>query len=254
MHGGGFTSGGLDQRESDAPARELAAHGRRVRTVDYRLAPSMGLSMFWRDPDLRPTATRFPAALHDVEDAASDLAASSKAPIHLGGASAGANLAAATAVAFRDRQPERIRCLALAYGIYHAQLPDAPEIENELRGALVKWAFGPAMVRRMNLNYVGAPDRLAPGLAFPGGTDLHALPPALVLDARNDRLRRSGHAFASELRAAGVSVQETVVEGQHAFLNTPKSNSFRIGVEHLAAWLRAHDIAESDATSPGART
>ena len=61
VHGGGFSSGGLDQKESDAPARLLAAAGVFVRTVQYRLAPRANP---WKDPDLAPHPGRFPAGLN----------------------------------------------------------------------------------------------------------------------------------------------------------------------------------------------
>ena len=59
----------------------------------------------------------------------------------------------------------------------------------------------------------------------------------LVLDASNDRLRSSGHAFGDELRAAGSTVREVVVTGRHGFLGTPRRRSFRTGMATIADWL-----------------
>ena len=120
-------------------------------------------------------------------------------------------------------------------------LPPGDDIEGELRGALAKWAFNPKMLRRMNLNYVGDPELLVPGYAFPGGGELHDFPPTLVADAANDRLRRSGHAFAAELRSAGTEVREVVLPGTHAYLNSPKKAGFTQAIQEITGWLREHD-------------
>jgi acetyl esterase/lipase len=238
VHGGGFTSGGLDQRESDAPARKLAEAGILVRTIDYRLAPKTSL---FKDPDLSPQPGRFPAGLDDVIEVARALERDTGAPINIGGASAGADIAAAAVLRMRDEGSSLPLSVVLAYGTVHAALPESDAIESDLHGILAKWAFNPKMTRRMNLNYVGDPALLVPGYAFPGGADLHDFPPTLILDAKNDRLRRSGHAFAEELRNAGTDVREVVVDTHHGFLGATKSAAFAQGIHELTSWLRAND-------------
>jgi len=234
VHGGGFHSGHVDTRESDAPARYLADRGRWVRTIDYRLAPRVGLTGAVR---LGAHPGRFPAGHDDVVDVARSLVAESGCEIHLGGASAGASLAAGAAMALRDVGGELVRSLVCAYGTFHAELPANIDIEDELRGPIARWAFNPGQMSRMNINYVGSPDALTPGYAFPGGAPLVGMPPALVLDARNDRLRRSGAAFADELRAADVEVQYEVVNAMHAFLGKPGSVAFAKGMTTIGSWL-----------------
>lgn len=238
LHGGGFTAGGLDQRESDAPARALAATGRPVRAVDYRLAPAV---MPWARVRTGVLPGRFPAAHDDVVEVVAAIVEESGGPVHLGGASAGANIAAGVALALRDRHAAQLRSLVLAYGVLHAALPDSDAIEQELSGPIARWAFGRSMVHRMALNYVGEESALRPGYAFPGGADLQGLPSALVLDARNDRLRRSGAAFADELRAAGIEVAQHTVPAMHGFLGAPKRPAFSTGVGVVAEWLNLRD-------------
>jgi acetyl esterase/lipase len=239
VHGGGFIGGGLDQKESDAPARYLADRGRRVRTIDYRLVTGVHL---FREPDLKPQPNRFPAALHDVVDVAADLAAVTGRAIAMGGASAGANLAAGATMFIRDEGASGPATLVLMYGAFHSAVPESPEVERALRGPLVKWMFNPTMVRRIFLGYVGDPALFVPGYAAPGGGDLHGFPPTLSMDAEIDRLRASGHAFADELRAAGVAVHEEVVPGaRHGFLNAFNKPPFKNSMLTVENWLREHD-------------
>ncbi|MBF4585717.1 alpha/beta hydrolase [Curtobacterium sp. VKM Ac-2887] len=237
VHGGGFTSGGLNQRESDAPARHLARAGFTVRTIDYRLAPAANP---WREPDLQPHHGRYPAGLDDVVAVAVSLSNEAGGGIHIGGASAGANLAAAAAIRLEASDPATVRSLFLAYGTFHAELPDDDTVEADLRGRLAKWAFNPEMLRRMNLNYVGDPALLVPGGAFPGGTVERRMPPTFLLDASNDRLRRSGHAFASELRRTGTDVRELVLTARHGFLGAERGKPFAEGMSQFEHWLRSH--------------
>jgi acetyl esterase len=239
MHGGGFAFGGLDMKESDAPARFLAATGRRIRAVDYRLVPKIGP---WSKPDLRPKPNRFPAAVHDVVDAAHDLAAVTGKRISIGGASAGANIAAGAAMMLRDQAPLDLVSLVLAYGAFHGTLPDDPEIEGRLHGLAAHIMFTQAMITRICLNYVGDPALMVPGYALPGGGDLRGLPPTLLLNAQNDRLSISGEAFARELTAAGVTVHDEIVPGAgHGFLNSPRKSHFEPRMRQIDLWLREQD-------------
>jgi len=237
VHGGGFVLGGLDQVESDAPARYLATHGRRVRTLDYQLAPNIGL---FKNPRLGAAPGRFPAAHHDVLDVAESLRARSGS-ICIGGASAGANLVAGALLALRDQGEWMPRSAVLVYGAFHSTHPENNTIESGLRGVVARWFFNPSMTRRMYLNYVGAESGFAEPYAFPGGTDLTGFPPTLTLDANNDRLRRSGHAFHRELLDAGVVAEEVVVDAGHGFLGTPKKPVFAEGMAAISAWLTQHD-------------
>lgn len=234
VHGGGFSAGGLDQQESDAPARAWAAAGRWVRAVDYRLAPRVSLL---RDHALRRGANRFPAGLHDVADVIIASTHDAGEPVDAAGASAGANLVAAAALLLRDTEGPVPRRLALAYGAFHSEHIRESDVYKKLRGPLARWAFNPKMLNRMYRNYVGDERLLVPGLAFPGGADLRGLPPTLVLDADNDRLHASGQLFAAELRDAGVPVREEVVRAMHGFLGRPRSRAFGLGVSLIDEWF-----------------
>ena len=239
VHGGGFALGGLDMVESDAPARYLAARGRWVRTIHYRLAPNIGP---FRNPRLGAAPGRFPEAHHDVIDVAKALT-DVAGRIHIGGASAGANLVAGALLSMRDAGAAMPVSALLIYGTFHSVLPDNLEIESGLRGFAARWLFNPAMTRRIALNYVGQESGLAEPYAFPGGAPLAGFPPSLTVDASNDRLRRSGHQFHGELRAAGIEAEELVVDGRHGFLGSPRRAAFATGMTAIEAWLAARDLA-----------
>ncbi|MFJ2116081.1 MULTISPECIES: alpha/beta hydrolase fold domain-containing protein [unclassified Streptomyces] len=243
IHGGGWMSGGLDQRESHAVAKAVAGTGRPVRTVDYRLAPALGWrALATRSPlVLEPSENRYPAAPDDVVGAIVDRAVTSGDRLFIGGASAGANLAVAAAVALRREAGVRPWGLALAYGGFHPTLPPLPEsVRSRLTGPAGRVALTPEAYDRMTLNYIGD-ERLSPR-AFPAGADLAGLPDALVMDADRDSLRASGGRFASELRAAGSTVDYTVIgKTLHGFLNHPYGRGFRRGIRTMCRWLDTHD-------------
>lgn len=240
VHGGGFVMGDLDMKESDGPARYLAERGRRVRTVEYRLAPNPG---FFRPLKLDPHPNRFPAAHNDVIDVAADFASTVGGNFGLGGASAGANLVAGVIPALLQQNRALPTSLVLAYGAMHNAMPENAEVEDGLHGPLTRWAFNPKIVRRIMLNYMGGEHGLDDPRAFPGGKDLRGYPPTLTLDASNDRLRKSGHAFYEELSAAGIETEELVVEARHGILSYPGRKPFATGMAAMADWLDRHDAA-----------
>ncbi|MER6959663.1 MULTISPECIES: alpha/beta hydrolase fold domain-containing protein [unclassified Streptomyces] len=243
IHGGGWMSGGLDQKESHAVAKAIAGTGRPVRTVDYRLAPALG----WRDLAsrsplvLEPSENRYPAAPDDVVSVIVDWAESGHGRLFVGGASAGANLAVTATVALQQAAGVRPSGLTLAYGGFHSALPPLPErVRSRLSGFAGRIAFTSASYDRMALNYVGD-ERLLRG-AFPAGADLAGLPPALVMDADRDSLRASGEQFAADLRAVGSTVDYLVIEKTlHGFLDHPRGRGFRQGIHAMSQWLDAHD-------------
>lgn len=235
IHGGAFVSGGLDQHESHAVALRVAASGRRVRTVDYALVPRFRV---WGPPVLRPSGNRYPAPLDDVLTAATDLRAAG-ARLVIGGASAGACLAASAAIRLRDRAGEAPAALILAYATLHAELPPLPDaVRARVRGRRRIGTYTPRMISRMNLNYVGSPQLLTDPDVFPGGGKLAGLPPVLLLDAAYDTLSASSTAFAGELAEAGVPAEHHVVPGtRHGFLDRPGSPGFRAGIDSILDWL-----------------
>ncbi|MGW4369333.1 alpha/beta hydrolase [Nocardia takedensis] len=225
LHGGGFAWGNLDQAESHEVALRLAATGRPVRTVDYRLAPRFPWPRSYTD-------NHYPAGLDDVVDAGRAFADEHDRMV-VGGASAGACLAVTATQRLSD-----VAGMLLCYGLYHAELPPLPDsVRERLRGLGGYRQLSAPAVHRLNLNYVGDEEALHGG-AFPGGGDLTGLPPALLLDADHDTLRASGETFAAELDAAGVTTSHAVVPSSwHGYLNRHQLNGFRWALSAMTVWL-----------------
>lgn len=238
VHGGAFAGGSIDMPESDAVARELSSSGRRVRTLEYRLAPD-----FSADGPLPPdpAGTRYPAAQDDIMEAFADLTADG--PAFLGGASAGACLAASAAVRLRDEGHSLPVGLVLVYGVFHSALPVHTDAEG-LRLQELTDAEATRWVTRMALNYAGTEVLLADPHVFPGEGEPAGLPQTLILDADRDTLRASGKRFAAQLRHAAVSTVESVIAGsEHGFLNEPASRHFARGSAEMARWMERADEA-----------
>lgn len=246
LHGGGFFRGGLDQPEAHAVASALARRGVTVVTAGYRLAPVPGTG--WLPGRARRGRVRYPLPLEDVLAALGEVRAAVAGGVVLGGASAGACLAAAAALRTVDEGAPVLGAV-LAYGFFHAVHP--PTLDARARSRRhrrithARWALDV-----MNRNYAGTRRALRERDAFPGGHDLAGFPRALLVAAEHDNMRASGDRFADELTAAGIEVEHHVLPGsRHAFLNHPGTAAFRQGVDRIGRWLTASrwpSAADSD--------
>jgi acetyl esterase len=208
MHGGRFISGGLDTH--DSLCRLLArASNRAVAAADYRLAPE------------HP----FPAALDDCA-AAVTAAASRYSRLALGGDSAGACLALASALAARVR----LDALVLVYPMIDAtcHLPSHVEFEtgpgpcsNDMRAG---WAqYVPPGADPQD-------SRISPLFA----RDLSVLPRTFLVTAGFDSLRDEGLLMGSRLAEGGIPLVHDHLAGHiHGFLTYP--GAFAAARETVAA-------------------
>lgn len=230
-HGGGWRHGDLDMPEADSVAQVVAATlPGVVLSVDYRLAPEH----------------RFPAPLDDVA-AVQGWAVTEgahhgidPARVALGGASAGAHLALAAAIAHTAAGAPPA-ALLLAYpvvdpvgGPYPSERhPDCPPL---------LWLDADAM-GPMFAALVGDPDEPPPG-AVPLHADLAGLPPTLVTTAECDALADQAHRFVDLARRAGVDVSVHDVEGVlHGYLNTVGDSARAdAALDGHVAWLRSVGI------------
>ncbi|MET0812140.1 MAG: alpha/beta hydrolase fold domain-containing protein [Microbacterium sp.] len=248
-HGGAFVAGDLDMPEADGVARALAEGGTTVVSVDYRLAPlpapwaeSMGVAA--RDGE------HYPAASEDVLAAWAWTVANAyrlgvdSSRLGLGGASAGANLAAGATLRLLEAEAHVLPALVVL--AYPTLLAVQPAPDAALRAALdadpAADRFGPAAVLAMYEAYLGGSVDDAPLPAIPGLAtvdDLAAFPPVVMINGEVDELRVSGEHFASTLVAAGREVQVEVEPGTtHGHLNTP-GPAASASLELIAARLAA---------------
>jgi acetyl esterase/lipase len=226
--------------EADATSRELTVRaGTVVVSVDYRLAHK---------------GVHFPVPHDDV------LAAYDWATEHatswgvtggavIGGASAGANLAAGVALRLRDegRPPAGV---VLLYPLVHPVLPSpSAELAAVLACIGSEHAFrGPGFMPMVE-NYLGAPASEADVYAMPGLADLTGYSPTLVINCEYDGLRASGEAFVAALGAAGVPVTQLLARDVlHGHINAPWLPQAQQSYHEMAAWLVAstrHSEAQS---------
>jgi acetyl esterase len=222
MHGGGFVMGDLDSH--DSVCHRLAfSSGAALVAVDYRRAPE----------------SPFPGPIEDCHAALGWVCRNAEAlgfdadRLALCGDSAGANLAAATALRARARGPS-VRHLALLYPMIDPACNSASMLEfargHLLLRSAVQWSWG-----LYNPSDVDNPE------AALLRADLAGLPPTTVATAEFDPLRDEGELFAQRLREVGVPVVLRRYAGMiHGFVAltqfTPIANQ---ALDEMAADLEA---------------
>jgi acetyl esterase/lipase len=191
-HGGGFTVN--DPDINDPLCREIAVSaGCAVLAVDYRLSPE------------HP----FPAAFDDCYRAldwavdASDELGLDSARIAVGGASAGGALAAALALAARDRGGPALMYQQLVFPLLDDRMDSASATRFTDTPFLNRDAVSATWRRYLPAGAAPTSCYAAPAQA----ADLEGLPPAYIEVAAYDPLRDEGIAYASRLLAAGVDVE-----------------------------------------------
>lgn len=226
FHGGGWVLGSLETH--DGVCRSLSHRaGCVVASVDYRRAPEH----------------KFPAALEDCS-AAVTWCAEHAAEIRgdgtrlaIAGDSAGGNLAAALALAIRDKGGPRLALQVLIYPVTNYEFNTASYHEYATGYGLTRdsmWYFW--------RSYLPTPTEGGYPYASPLlAKDLGGLPPALVLTAQYDVLRDEGEAYAARLAQSGVPVRCTrFLELNHGFVQLaavcePASR----GLQEIAEALRS---------------
>ena len=203
-HGGGWVIGDLDTH--DVLCRQLADEGRCVVVaVDYRMGPEH----------------RFPAAVDDVLAATRWLQAQAETlgldaqRFAVGGDSAGGNLAAVVALAWRDAaEAHPLRFQLLIYPATDMRAL-APSHTSNGQG----YVLTSDTIAYFRGHYL-APEQHDDWRASPLlHADLSRLPPALVLTAGFDPLRDEGRQYADRLSAAGGTAQYVCFERQiHGFI------------------------------------
>lgn len=228
-HGGAFVTGDLDMPEANWVGLTLASRGVPVLSVDYRKC-------------LR--GTHFPAPSDDVLAAwqwavehAAELQVEPSG-LHLGGASAGGNLAAGVTKRLRDGAGPQPASLLIVYGVLHAQLPPASADLRAKTDTATGLFLTADMALEINRNFTGTEAALADPYAFPANGDAAGQPPVYILNSDVDFLRASGEAYAAQLATASVPVRAEFEPGSlHGHLNEPFTAAAERSLDRLAAWL-----------------
>lgn len=204
--GGGFVTGSIDDEQNRyLAARRCLAAGMVVVAVEYALAPEHRC----------PTPVRQGrAVLEHLRERAEELGID-PGRILLGGQSAGANIAAAVALADLDERAENApgahRLLLEAAVLDLSAETVDPTIPNDMGLAPAAYMRYRAMVRE---RYQGPDaDRYDPMACPLRHPRLAALPPTLLVAAQDDPLRADAEAMHDRLRELGVPCAMTTVRG-----------------------------------------
>lgn len=198
LHGGGWCTGGLDER--DPRCRTIAAGADCVVvSVEYRLAPE---NAFPTPPE---DCYR---VLEWVASGAEELGVDASR-ISVGGESAGANLAAVLCLMARDRGGPRIVHQWLDVPATDLTMTQ-PSVRSTPSGYLLDYDD---MVEFRDCYLRSEADQTTPYASPLHAPDLGGLPPAWILTCGADPLRDDGTAYAALLRGAGVPVVEERLDG-----------------------------------------
>lgn len=215
FHGGGWVLGDLDSHDSIA-ADLCSRTGAIVVAVHYRLAPE------------HP----FPAAFDDCYAALSHVAGHAAdfgvdpARIVVCGDSAGGNLAAATALAARDRNGPALAGQVLIYPACGTDF-DLPSCRENAQAPM----FTRDELELYWSHYLGRDRRSTSCYAVPMlAPHFRDLPPAFIATAQYDPVRDDGRLYAESLRNAGVKVE---------LRNAPRL---------IHGWLRARAVSDDAKT------
>lgn len=237
VHGGGWSMFSLDTH--DRLMREYAHRsGVAVLGVDYALAPE------YKYPY---ALNQVLAALHWLRGKADTLGID-RTRIVLGGDSAGANLALASALVQRDcGQGDSVAGLLLNYGGFDAAVDD----ESRRRFGTDADMLSSSEIDMYWANYLSdEADRKDP-LACPLRAELGGLPPALLIVPECDVLAAQSLEMAQRMRNAGVDVQcEVYVGAVHSFLEAMSTSTVATrAIDDTVTWLRRQLDVTDDCTT-----
>ena len=226
FHGGGFVFGSVEGYY-DYVCRFICAHANcRVISVAYRLAPE----------------DKFPAATDDCYSAlqwaaqhAGELGVDS-ARVFVAGGSAGANLAAVTALRARDTSGPALCGQLLFYPLtdYHT-----PASASSLAYANGYYLTRADVIWFWQQYLRSEADARNPYAAPSQAQTLAKLPPALIITAEFDPLRDEGEQYAHRLREDGVPVTLSRYAGMvHGFLAFPAGQA-ALALQEAVQWIKS---------------
>lgn len=194
FHAGAFVGGRLD--DGAAVAGVLVDAGAVVASLDYPLAPAHPF----------PQAVEAGHAALQWLDRQRRRLGLPNAPLYVAGEEAGGNLAAAVAMAARDRDGPGLAGQILLSPMLDVCVATASQRDAKAGPVGCRWADGWRA-------YLARDTDAVHPYATPGASlRLAGLPPALLISAADDPLRDETQAFARRLREAGVPVTLTLLE------------------------------------------
>ncbi len=226
FHGGGFVFGSVDGYY-DHVCRVLCARARcRVISVAYRLAPEH----------------KFPAAPDDCFAVlqwamlnAAELGID-RAKVFVAGGSAGANLAAVTALRARDSNGPAL-CGQILF--YPLTAHHTPATASSLAYANGYYLTRADVIWFLQQYLRDEADARNPHALPLQAQSLAGVAPALVITAEFDPLRDEGEAYARRMRSDGVAVTQTRYDGMvHGFLAFPVTAVDQVFNETVG-WIEA---------------
>ncbi|MGQ7933677.1 alpha/beta hydrolase [Paraburkholderia sp. D1E] len=226
LHGGGWTMFSIDTH--DRLMREYAARaGVVVIGVDYALAPEH----------------RFPVALDQVVDVIQWLTQPGALPgvdvrrLAIGGDSAGANLAMATALRLRNiGKADLLRALVINYGAFDP----SPSYHSYKAFGDGRYLLSSHEMKAFWNDYLRDSQDARDPLAAPILADLVDLPPSFFAITELDVLRDENLRMAERLREAQTDVTQVVYPGTvHSFLEAVSIAAVsNTALDDTSTWLR----------------
>lgn len=226
FHGGGWVIGDLDTE--DRSLRQLAlASDCAILSVDYVLAPEH----------------KFPAPVTDCCSAVRWVMQNGKdlgldaLRLAIGGASAGANLALATALSLRDKNELTARFLLFYYGVFSGAT-DSLSYSQFGNG---DYGLGQEAMEFFLSLYLEKPEDRHHPLVSPLIADMAGLPPTFLSIAGLDPLRDDSRRLAEKLRKSNIPVATREYDGVvHGFTLMGRAlDAANLAVEDAGAALRA---------------
>lgn len=226
FHGSGFVLCSLDTH--DGVCRNLCgAAGCVVVSVDYRLAPE---HKFPAGPEDCYVATKW-AAEH-----ARELNADPRRVV-IAGDSAGGNMVAVTALMIRDKGGPALRGQLMIYPVTDYFNSGHPSYTENAEG----YGLTAAGMRWFWAHYLNRESEADNPFVSPlRASDLHGLPPALIITAEYDILRDEGERYGERLAEAGVLTQVSRYDGMnHGFFQMYGIvDKAKQALEESATWLK----------------
>jgi acetyl esterase len=202
-HGGGFMQGSLDSW--DHFLRDLVRQsGVAALSVDYKLSPEVKFPVAYEE---MIAVTRL--AIREGTGFGID-----PSRIAVGGDSAGANLALATALNMRDAGERALKFQLLIYGVYSTDC-DSPSWQRFGQGA----GLNQVNMRWIWETYLEGPQQQEDWRAAPILAELKGIAPAHLIVGSLDPLLDDSNNLVAKLKPAGVPCQLTIYQGiNHGFI------------------------------------